>query len=95
MVSDSSTRVIQVWNKIRKDGGPDGRGICFYFRNVTELVLFGIRGENARTITPGRSQANFIATQKREHPASRMNSTRLPRLAVQVLTSRYLRGVLV
>ena len=33
-----------VWFKVRKDGGPDGRGVGFYFRNVTELVLFGVRG---------------------------------------------------
>lgn len=56
-----------VWHKIRKDGGPDGRGVGFYFRNVTELVLFGVRGKNARTLDPGRSQVNFLATQKREH----------------------------
>jgi N6-adenosine-specific RNA methylase IME4 len=56
-----------VWHKIRKDGGPDGRGVGFYFRNVTELVLFGVRGKNARTFAPGRSQVNFIATRKREH----------------------------
>lgn len=56
-----------VWHKIRKDGGPDGRGVGFYFRNVTELVLFGVRGKNARTLGPGRRQVNFIATRKREH----------------------------
>lgn len=56
-----------VWHKIRKDGGPDGRGVGFYFRNVTELVLFGVRGKNARTLAPGRSQVNFLATRKREH----------------------------
>src|SRR5215212_5081842 len=56
-----------VWHKIRKDGGPDGRGVGFYFRNVTELVLFGVRGKNARTLQPGRSQVNFIASRKREH----------------------------
>lgn len=56
-----------VWHKIRKDGGPDGRGVGFYFRNVTELVLFGVRGKNARTLAPGRSQVNYIATRKREH----------------------------
>jgi N6-adenosine-specific RNA methylase IME4 len=56
-----------VWHKIRKDGGPDGRGVGFYFRNVTELVLFGVRGKSARTLAPGRSQVNFIATRKREH----------------------------
>lgn len=56
-----------VWHKIRKDGGPDGRGVGFYFRNVTELILFGIRGKNARTLPPGRSQVNFISTRKREH----------------------------
>lgn len=56
-----------VWHKIRKDGGPDGRGVGFYFRNVTELVLFGVRGKHARTLAPGRRQVNFVATQKREH----------------------------
>jgi N6-adenosine-specific RNA methylase IME4 len=56
-----------VWHKIRKDGGPDGRGVGFYFRNVTELILFGVKGKNARTLAPGRRQVNFIATRKREH----------------------------
>jgi N6-adenosine-specific RNA methylase IME4 len=56
-----------VWFKTRKDGGPDGRGVGFYFRNVTELVLFGTRGSNNRTLSPGRRQVNLIATRKREH----------------------------
>ncbi|MDE2005994.1 MAG: S-adenosylmethionine-binding protein [Rhodospirillales bacterium] len=56
-----------VWHKVRKDGGPDGRGVGFYFRNVTELVLFGVRGRNARTLAPGRRQVNYLATRKREH----------------------------
>lgn len=56
-----------IWHKIRKDGGPDGRGVGFYFRNVTEIILFGVKGKNARTLAPGRSQVNFIATRKREH----------------------------
>jgi N6-adenosine-specific RNA methylase IME4 len=56
-----------VWHKIRKDGGSDGRGVGFYFRNVTELLLFGTRGKNARTLPPGRSQVNMIQTRKREH----------------------------
>jgi N6-adenosine-specific RNA methylase IME4 len=56
-----------VWEKVRKDGGPDGRGVGFYFRNVTELLLFGVRGRNNRTLAPGRRQVNFIATRKREH----------------------------
>lgn len=55
-----------IWYKIRKDGGPDGRGVGFYFRNVTEVVLFGIRG-NLRTLAPGRRQVNIILTRKREH----------------------------
>jgi N6-adenosine-specific RNA methylase IME4 len=55
-----------VWSKIRKDGGPDGRGVGFYFRNVTELCLFGVRG-SLRTLQPGRRQVNIISTQKREH----------------------------
>jgi N6-adenosine-specific RNA methylase IME4 len=56
-----------VWHKIRKDGGSDGRGVGFYFRNVTEIILFGVRGKNARTLAPGRSQVNMIQTRKREH----------------------------
>ncbi|MGH7118928.1 MAG: MT-A70 family methyltransferase [Acetobacteraceae bacterium] len=56
-----------VWHKIRKDGCSDGRGVGFYFRNVTELLLFGVRGKNARTLAPGRSQVNLLATRKREH----------------------------
>ena len=56
-----------IWHKIRKDGEPDGRGVGFYFRNVTEVILFGVRGKNARTLAPGRRQVNFIKTRKREH----------------------------
>ena len=56
-----------VWHKVRKDGGSDGRGVGFYFRNVTELLLFGVRGRNARTLAPGRRQVNLLATRKREH----------------------------
>lgn len=56
-----------VWYKIRKDGGPDGRGVGFYFRNVTELILFGIRGKKNRTLAPGRRQVNIVSTRKREH----------------------------
>lgn len=56
-----------VWHKVRKDGGSDGRGVGFYFRNVTELLLFGVRGKNARTEAPGRSQVNYMSSRKREH----------------------------
>lgn len=55
-----------VWYKVRKDGGPDGRGVGFYFRNVTELILFGIKGR-LRTHQPGRTQVNVIVTRKQEH----------------------------
>ncbi len=55
-----------VWAKRRLDGGPDGRGVGFYFRNVTELLLFGVRG-SMRTLAPGRSQVNMIESRKREH----------------------------
>lgn len=55
-----------VWYKVRKDGGPDGRGVGFYFRNVTELILFGTRG-SLRTDDAGRRQVNIITSQKREH----------------------------
>jgi N6-adenosine-specific RNA methylase IME4 len=56
-----------IWYKIRKDGGPDGRGVGFYFRNVTEIVLFGVKGKNIRTLQRGRTQPNIISERKREH----------------------------
>ncbi|MGI6556970.1 MAG: S-adenosylmethionine-binding protein [Eubacteriaceae bacterium] len=58
-----------IWEKVRKDGGPDGRGVGFYFRNVTEILLFGIKKHSApnRTLKPARSQVNLIRTRKREH----------------------------
>lgn len=56
-----------IWHKLRKDGGSDGRGVGFYFRNVTEIILFGTRGKNARTRQLGRTQVNYIGTRKREH----------------------------
>ncbi len=56
-----------VWHKVRRDGGSDGRGVGFYFRNVTELVLFGVRGRNARTLAAGRRQVNYLSSRKREH----------------------------
>ncbi|MBR6029909.1 MAG: S-adenosylmethionine-binding protein [Clostridia bacterium] len=58
-----------VWEKVRKDGQPDGRGVGFYFRNVTEILLFGIKKRSApnRTLAPARSQVNLIRTMKREH----------------------------
>lgn len=55
-----------VWFKIRKDGGPDGRGVGFYFRNVTEILLFGVKGK-LRTLQPGRTQVNIVLSRKREH----------------------------
>ena len=56
-----------IWEKVRKDGGPDGRGVGFYFRNVTEMLLFGVKGANIRTLSPARTQVNLIRSQKREH----------------------------
>lgn len=56
-----------IWEKVRTDGQPDGRGVGFYFRNVTEILLFGIHGKNNRTLQAGRSQVNLIRSMKREH----------------------------
>lgn len=56
-----------IWEKVRKDGMPDGRGVGFYFRNVTEILLFGIKGDKNRTLEPGRTQVNLIRSIKREH----------------------------
>lgn len=71
-----------IWEKVRKDGEPDGRGVGFYFRNVTEILLFGVRGDNFRTLTPARSQVNLIRTQKREH-------SRKPDEIIQIIESCY------
>jgi N6-adenosine-specific RNA methylase IME4 len=56
-----------IWQKIRKDGEPDGRGVGFYFRNTTEIILFGVKGNKVRTLKPGRTQVNVIKSRKREH----------------------------
>ena len=75
-----------VWHKVRKDGGSDGRGVGFYFRNVTELILFGVRGKNARTLAPGRRQVNIIQTRKREH--SRKPDEQYEIIEIPVLPAR-------
>jgi N6-adenosine-specific RNA methylase IME4 len=59
-------KTMLIWYKIRKDGGPDRRGVGFYFRNVTEIILFGVKG-SLRTSQPGRRQENIISSQKRGH----------------------------
>jgi N6-adenosine-specific RNA methylase IME4 len=59
-------KTMLIWYKVRKDGGPDRRGVGFYFRNVTEVILFGVHG-SLRTLAPGRRQENMIISQKREH----------------------------
>jgi N6-adenosine-specific RNA methylase IME4 len=56
-----------IWHKVRKDGGSDGRGVGFYFRNVTEILLFGTRGKSARTEAAGRRQVNYLSSRKQEH----------------------------
>ena len=66
-----------VWYKVRKDGGPDRRGVGFYFRNVTEMLLFGTRGRHARTLQPARRQENIIVSQKREHSRKPVEQYRL------------------
>ena len=71
---DYKTNII--WYKVRKDGGPDGRGVGFYFRNVTELLLFGVMG-SLRTLDPGRSQVNMIRSRKREHSRKATESYRI------------------
>lgn len=62
-----SYKTNMIWEKVRKDGMPDGRGVGFYFRNVTEILLFGVRGNKNRTKDPGRSQVNLVRAMKREH----------------------------
>lgn len=59
-------KTMLVWHKIRKDGNSDGRCMGFYFRNVTEICLFGVKGK-LRTLQPGRKQVNLFAERKREH----------------------------
>ncbi len=54
------------WTKRRKDGGIDRSGTGFYFRNATELLLFGVRG-SLSTLTPARRTSNVIDTRRREH----------------------------
>jgi N6-adenosine-specific RNA methylase IME4 len=45
-----------VWYKTRKDGGPDGRGVGFYFRNVTEMLLLVLADKCERLRLDGRKR---------------------------------------
>lgn len=78
-----------VWHKVRKDGGPDGRGVGFYFRNTTEIVLFGVRG-SLRTLQPGRTQVNILRTQKRNIPGNLRKCIILLKIAALVLIWKFL-----
>jgi Transcriptional activator, adenine-specific DNA methyltransferase len=55
-----------VWVKTGSDGLPDRRGVGFYFRNATELLLFGVKGK-LRTRAPARSLTNVIRAERRQH----------------------------
>lgn len=56
-----------VWKKTRGDGETHGGGVGWYFRNATELVLFGVRGGSPRTLAPARAQVNILEAARREH----------------------------
>lgn len=60
-------KTLITWHKISKDGSSDGRGMGYYFRNVTEQLLFGVKGKSPRTLTAGRRRTNLVATMKQEH----------------------------
>ena len=90
---DFEYKTMLIWHKVRKDGGSDGRGCGFYFRNVTECVLFGVRGKSARTLQPGRSQVNLIASQKREHSRKPDELYDLSKRAARGHTSSSLRAM--
>ena len=79
-----------IWNKVRKDGEPDGRGVGFYFRNTTEIILFGTRGTKVRTLKPGRTQVNMIRTKKENIQENLMSYIKLLRNVVGVLILNFL-----
>lgn len=61
------------WLKTRRDGEPDGSGVGFYFRNASELLLFGVRG-SLRTLPAARSMTNVITARRREHSRKPMEA---------------------
>src|SRR4051794_13388378 len=61
-----------VWEKIRQDGGPDGRGVGFYFRNVNEPCCLGCR---ARTPARSRRAAGTPMLSWTENASTRVNPT--------------------
>ncbi|RIU06939.1 MT-A70 family methyltransferase [Mycobacteroides abscessus] len=68
VMSDWGFRYITniTWLKTRLDGEPDGSGVGFYFRNASELLLFGVRG-SLRTLPAARGMTNVITARRREH----------------------------
>lgn len=60
-------KTLFVWYKISKDLGPaTNSGLGYYFRNVTELMFFGVRGR-LKTAAPARKQENIVVTRKERH----------------------------
>lgn len=53
-----------IWHKVNKDNTTSGSGMGYYFRNATEICLFGTRGKNARTLPPARTQVNVIQSKR-------------------------------
>ncbi len=56
-----------VWHNVRKDGGSDGRGVGFYFRNVTELLFFGVSGPECADAGSRAEPSEYMSSRKREH----------------------------
>lgn len=81
-----------IWEKVRKDGGPDGRGVGFYFRNVTEILLLGSGATIlGRWLQPVRRSISFGRKSVNTHGSL----TRLSRLLKAALRDRSLSYLLV
>ena len=81
-----------VWYKTRKDGGPDGRGVGFYFRNVTEMLLFGTAGKTPDIETGPAASQHHHQPESKSIRGSPVKRTRSWRRAAQDLTLNFSLG---
>jgi len=73
---DFTCKTHLLWYQVRRDDDPDRRGVGLYFRNVTEMTGFGVRGKNARILQAVRSQRSIISSRKPDEQCDLIESCR-------------------
>ena len=71
-----------VWHKIRRDGGSDGRGVGFYFRNVTDSFSSACAAAMPARLRRAAARSTCLLPASASIRASPIGNTRSSRRAV-------------